>query len=66
VIGAGVDLELGDELTAEHVLREHALHGLLDGQLGLALEQVPVRLFTEAAGLAAVAVVELLVELACP
>src|SRR5262249_4484117 len=33
VLGPGVDLELADELTAQAVVREHALDGQLDGLL---------------------------------
>src|SRR5690348_15377363 len=64
MIGTRVDLELREELAAEDVLREHALHGLLDRELGLANEKLAVRLFAEATRLAAVTNVLLLLELA--
>src|SRR4051812_43568323 len=64
VVRAGVDLQLGEELTAEDALREHALDRLGDRQGGLAVEEFFVGLDAEAAGLAAVVVVVLLLELA--
>jgi hypothetical protein len=57
-------LSLVRSSTTEDVLRQHALHGLHDGQLGLALDEVAVDLAAEAAGLTAVAHVLLLLELA--
>src|SRR3954447_9963087 len=57
-----VDLQLAEHLAAEDVLREHALHGLLDREGGLVLEEVAVARGLEAAGDARVTVVELLVE----
>lgn len=38
VIAAGVDLELLQLLTAQLVVREHALDGLLNGALGIGCE----------------------------
>src|SRR3954454_5617990 len=58
-----VDLQLGEHLATENVLREHALHGLLDRERGLVLEEVAVARCLEAAGDAGVAVVEFLVQL---
>lgn len=63
MVGCRVDLELGQHLAAEDVLRQHAFDGLLNGELGLADDQVAVGLLLEAAGDAGVVRVELLVEL---
>src|SRR6185312_2678147 len=44
MVGGRVDLELRRHLAAEDALGEHALHGLLDGEDPVALEQVAVAL----------------------
>ena len=58
-VGAGVDLELLQHLTAEAVLGEHAPDGLLDGLAGVLLEQLADRRGGEAARVAGVAVGQL-------
>src|SRR5690348_16900389 len=63
MVRRGVNLELRQQLPTENALREHVLDRPLDGELRLALEQVPVALGPEAARVGAVVVVELLVEL---
>src|SRR6478752_3555110 len=63
VLRACVDLELVGHLTAEAVVREHALDRLLDGALGVGLEQLGVRGGTQTARVARVAVGELLLTL---
>jgi hypothetical protein len=63
VVGRFVDLELVEHVPTEHVLRQHALDRLLDGEGRLARQQVAVALAPEPAGNARVVVVVLLVEL---
>ncbi len=63
VLGAGVDLQLADLGPAELVAGKHALHGLPQDLGGAALELLAQRSAAQAAGIARVAVVELLVEL---
>src|SRR5262249_36340020 len=64
MIRTTVHLELREELAAEDVLRQHALHGLGDRHLGAALEDVARGLRPETTRLTAVADVLLLEELA--
>src|SRR5918993_6015164 len=59
VLGAGVDLELLDQLTAELVVRKHALDGELDGPLRVLLEEVFVPDLLETARVAGVPVGDL-------
>ena len=61
--GPAYTLSLRQRLTAERVLREHAADGLLDGPLGVLLEQLDVADGLEAAGVAGVAVGLLLLAL---
>src|SRR5690606_23094947 len=56
MIRAGVDLQLGDQLTAETVLRQHAANRLLDRLAGVLLEQVAVSDLLESTGVTTVAV----------
>src|SRR5689334_19212166 len=63
VIGSGINLELGQHLPAEDVLREHPLDRLLDRKLGLPGEDVTVALLAESARNAGVPVEEFVVEL---
>jgi hypothetical protein len=58
-----VHLQLGEHLAAEDVLREHSLDRLLDGELGLPVHQVAVRLSREPAGDPGVRVEVLLLQL---
>ena len=57
VLGARVDLELGELLAGEAVAGQHALHGEADDLLGPALEHVVERARLQAARVARVAVV---------
>src|SRR5215210_2988372 len=59
VLGTRVDLQLGQLLPREAVLRQHALHGEADDLLGAALEHVVERARLQAARVARVAVVHL-------
>src|SRR5438445_6693145 len=59
VLGAGVDLELLELLTAEGVLRQHALDGQLDEALGLSFEQLTDGPLAQTARVTGVAVAEL-------
>ena len=63
VLRAGVDLELGQLLSRQLVLGEHALDGLLDRTLGALGEQLGVGGRGEAAGVVRVAVRDLLLQL---
>src|ERR671922_1852154 len=63
MLGAGVDLELVDLLPGEPVPRKHPLHGLAQDLGGPALELVAERPLPQAAGVAGVAVVDLLLPL---
>jgi hypothetical protein len=63
MLGALVDLELGCHLAAELGLGEHALDGFLEDLLGATGEQLDEALFTQAAGEAGVAAVQLLASL---
>src|SRR6478735_9402114 len=63
VLGTAVDLELGELLAGQRVLREHAADGLLDGLLGALGEQLGVGGRPQAAREARVAVGLLLLEL---
>src|SRR5689334_13673031 len=63
MIGPGVDLELVQLLPREAVAREHALHRLADHLGRPALELVAQRPTAQAAWIARVAVVELVVQL---
>ena len=60
MLGAGVDLELGELLAGEAVAGQHALDGEADDLLGAALEHLVERARLEAARVARVAVVALL------
>ncbi|EGJ76843.1 putative 50S ribosomal protein L13 [Streptomyces sp. Tu6071] len=60
VLLARVDLQLREHLTAEGVLREHALDGLLDGLLRVVREEVVVTDRTQTARVTRVTVGELL------
>src|SRR4051812_17275767 len=66
VVGAGVDLELGQLLASQPVAGEHPLHGDPDDLLGTPLEHVVERARLEAAGIAAVAGGELVGALVPP
>ena len=61
--GAGVDLQLPQLLAREAVAGKHPLDRLADHLLGSALEHLAERARAQSAGIAAVAVVELVVEL---
>src|SRR3954447_16516509 len=63
MLGAGVDLELGELRRGELVLRQHALDSLADDLGRSAVELLPHRPRLEATGKARVAVDHLLVEL---
>ena len=63
VVRAGVDLQLGEHLAAEAVLREHPPHGAADGLLRLLGQHLGVGAGLEAARVAGVAVDQLLVGL---
>src|SRR6476469_1963515 len=63
VLGTAVDLELGELLAGQRVLREHAADGLLDGLLGALGEQLGVGGRPQATREARVAVGLLLLEL---
>ena len=59
VLGAGVDLELLDQLAAQPVLGEHAPDGQLDGASRVTVEQLAVADGPEATGASRVRVREL-------
>src|SRR4051812_48684899 len=59
VLGAGVDLELRDQLITQTVLGKHAADRLLDRLAGILVEQVTVGDGLESARVAAVAVGQL-------
>src|SRR5256885_1335436 len=63
MLRARVDLELRDLLSREPVLRQHPLHGLAQNFLRAAIELLAERAAAQAAGVAGMAVVALLVEL---
>src|SRR6478736_1244312 len=63
VLGTAVDLELGELLAGQRVLREHAADGLLDGLLGALGEQLGVGGRPQTTREAGVAVGLLLLEL---
>src|SRR5215208_5281872 len=63
VIGVGVDLELAKLLGAESAARQHPLDGSPDDLLGSPLEQLTERLLLQPLGIAAVADVQLALEL---
>src|SRR6516164_1346506 len=63
MLRAGVDLELADLRAPEPVARQHPLHRLADDLLGPPLELLAERPAAQAARIARMAVVELLVEL---
>ena len=63
MVGPGVDLQLAQLLPGEAVAREHALDRQPDDLLGLPLEHVPERAHAQAARIARVAVVALLLAL---
>src|SRR6516165_3596785 len=63
MLRAGVDLELADLRAPEPVARQHPLHRLADYLLGPPLELLAERPAAQAARVARMAVVELLVEL---
>src|SRR5690349_23719754 len=63
MIRTGVDLELSQLLRAEPVVRQHPLHGAADDLLRPPLQQVTERLLLEALRVAAVAGVDLALEL---
>src|SRR5215213_994650 len=63
VVISGVDLQLAELLGAEAVVRQHPLDGPADDFLGSTLQQVTKRLLLEALGVAAMAAVELALEL---
>jgi hypothetical protein len=63
MLGTGVDLQLANLCAAEPVARKHPLHGLPEHLCRSALELLAERTAAQAAGVAGVAVVELLVEL---
>src|SRR5919204_6623587 len=60
VLVARVDLQLREHLTAQGVLREHALDGLLDGLLGVLVQQLVVADGPQTTRVAGVAVSPLL------
>src|SRR3954447_21378299 len=63
VVFSGVDLQLAELLGAESVVRQHPLDGPADDLLGPSFQQVTQGLLLEALGIAAVAAVELALEL---
>ena len=63
MIGPGVDLQLAQLLGAEAVVRQHALDGAADDLLRPAGEEVTQGLLLEALRVAAVAGVDLALEL---
>src|SRR3954463_4950801 len=63
VLGADVDLQLRELLPREPVLREHPLHGAAQALGGSPVELLAKRAALEAARIAGVPVVHLLVEL---
>src|SRR4029078_9852649 len=63
VVGPGVDLQLAQLLGPEPIVRQHPLDGSPDDLLGAAREQLAEGVLLEAAGIAAVAAVELAFEL---
>src|SRR4051812_3899349 len=64
MIRPGIDLQLAQLLGPETSVRKHALDGPADDLLGSARQQVPEGLLLEALGIAAVAAVQLGLELA--
>src|SRR6188472_4420567 len=63
MIGPGIDLQLAQLLGPEAIVRKHPLDGPPDDLFGPACEQVTERLLLEALGVAAVAAVQLALEL---
>src|SRR4029079_10690490 len=63
MIGPGIDLQLAQLLGPETIVRKHPLDGPPDDLFGPACEQVAEGLLLEALGVAAVAAVELALEL---
>src|SRR4051794_1648935 len=63
MVVSGVDLQLAQLLGAEAVVRQHPLDGSADDLLRPALQQVTESLLLEALGVAAMAAVELALEL---
>src|SRR6476619_6612381 len=63
MVTSGVDLQLAQLLGAEAVMRQHPLDGPADDLLRSSFEQVTERLLLESLGIAAVAAVELALQL---
>jgi hypothetical protein len=61
---AGIDLQLAEHGVAEFGLRQHAAHALFEHALGAALADDRGALFAQAAGIAAVVAIDLLIFLA--
>src|SRR5512140_1523324 len=59
MLRSGIDLELGQLLSTEAIVRKHALHGAANDFLGTPLEQMTEGLALEAVRVATVAHVEL-------
>src|SRR5689334_7120542 len=61
MLRATIDLQAAQHIGAEMVVGQHPLHRALDNPLGMLRERLAQRLFLQAAGIAGVAIVDLLV-----